>query len=464
MTMASEPKFVTFVQEYEGDVKSEKPYVWNLVSGDGTKLAFAPGRYGSQQGALNAIESIQTRAPYNREDFTEDWGPRGYSWKLKKGETDLAVSPGIFATRAELEASIGLVISALPGSKYRLAEIESRTQSKSRIGLALSGGGFRASLFHLGVIRRLEELGIMQDVAVISCISGGSIIGAYYTVEMQNRLRPFLAQHKDKLDNVDEDFLKKLNKERLRLFVRIADDFFRAIDKNIRTRAFFFPYFYHPVEFLKRLIPFLSAKTRGEWIRLEYDKHLFHGADMDQLPAYNLERMPEEGHLRIGPKVYINASSLLSGELVPFAREQVVGFDEMRKPNTNVAKLSHIVGASSAFPGLIPPIAYAGDVLVDGGNNDNQALKIFIGHQRHLAPQRIPHEEVDVLLVSDGSGQIAQLDSIGTDGKSVLPRVVNVLTHEVRNRNLEEIAMWKDMAKTQRQFAYIQYPPNTSAH
>ena len=37
-----------------------------------------------------------------------------------------------------------------------------------RISLALSGGGFRAALFHLGVIRRLEELGIMKHVHTIS--------------------------------------------------------------------------------------------------------------------------------------------------------------------------------------------------------------------------------------------------------------------------------------------------------
>ena len=59
------------------------------------------------------------------------------------------------------------------------------------IGLALSGGGFRASIFHLGVIRRLEELGMMQDVSVISTVSGGSIIGAYYVVEMERRLRDY---------------------------------------------------------------------------------------------------------------------------------------------------------------------------------------------------------------------------------------------------------------------------------
>src|SRR6266581_394163 len=33
--------------------------------------------------------------------------------------------------------------------------------SRRGIGLCLSGGGFRASLFHLGALRRLNELGIL---------------------------------------------------------------------------------------------------------------------------------------------------------------------------------------------------------------------------------------------------------------------------------------------------------------
>ena len=48
-----------------------------------------------------------------------------------------------------------------------------------RIGLALSGGGFRASIFHLGVLRRLAEAGWLNKIDVISTVSGGSIVGAF---------------------------------------------------------------------------------------------------------------------------------------------------------------------------------------------------------------------------------------------------------------------------------------------
>src|SRR5215211_5098602 len=47
------------------------------------------------------------------------------------------------------------------------------------VALCLSGGGFRAALFHLGALRRLNELGILSQVDVISSVSGGSIFAAH---------------------------------------------------------------------------------------------------------------------------------------------------------------------------------------------------------------------------------------------------------------------------------------------
>ena len=49
----------------------------------------------------------------------------------------------------------------------------------NKIGLALSGGGFRASLYHLGLIRFLRDAGILPQVTHITSVSGGSIIAAH---------------------------------------------------------------------------------------------------------------------------------------------------------------------------------------------------------------------------------------------------------------------------------------------
>jgi NTE family protein len=48
-----------------------------------------------------------------------------------------------------------------------------------KIGLALSGGGSRAIAFHLGCLRALNRLGLLDRVAILSTVSGGSVIGAY---------------------------------------------------------------------------------------------------------------------------------------------------------------------------------------------------------------------------------------------------------------------------------------------
>ncbi len=48
-----------------------------------------------------------------------------------------------------------------------------------KLGLALSGGGFRATLYHLGVIRFLRDAGALQDVSDIASVSGGSILAAH---------------------------------------------------------------------------------------------------------------------------------------------------------------------------------------------------------------------------------------------------------------------------------------------
>lgn len=47
------------------------------------------------------------------------------------------------------------------------------------IGLCLSGGGYRAALFHLGALRRLNEFGLIGKLRTISSVSGGSIISAH---------------------------------------------------------------------------------------------------------------------------------------------------------------------------------------------------------------------------------------------------------------------------------------------
>jgi NTE family protein len=44
------------------------------------------------------------------------------------------------------------------------------------IGLTLSGGGIRAAVFHLGVLRRLADEGLLESIGQLSTVSGGSLV------------------------------------------------------------------------------------------------------------------------------------------------------------------------------------------------------------------------------------------------------------------------------------------------
>lgn len=50
------------------------------------------------------------------------------------------------------------------------------TEPRPSIALALSGGGVRAMVFHLGVMKHLAERGLLEDVERISTVSGGSLL------------------------------------------------------------------------------------------------------------------------------------------------------------------------------------------------------------------------------------------------------------------------------------------------
>jgi len=50
----------------------------------------------------------------------------------------------------------------------------------SRVAVSLSGGGYRAALFHAGVLNELDQLGVR--IQAVSSVSGGSIIGSFYAV------------------------------------------------------------------------------------------------------------------------------------------------------------------------------------------------------------------------------------------------------------------------------------------
>src|SRR5688500_15856638 len=56
---------------------------------------------------------------------------------------------------------------------------------KRKAALCLSGGGYRAALFHLGALRRLNELGVLGQLDAVSAVSGGSILAAHLVTRVK---------------------------------------------------------------------------------------------------------------------------------------------------------------------------------------------------------------------------------------------------------------------------------------
>ena len=321
-----------------------------------------------------------------------------------------------------------------------------------RIGLALSGGGFRASIFHLGVIRRLEELGIMKYVHTISAVSGGSIIAAYYVIEMEKRLRQRRAELRGNPERIDE--------VRLQIFEEIADCFSQALDHNLRSRALVFGPFYHPVLFIKSWWPTLS---RSDIMQKEYDKWFYRDETLDHLPAVALpndKTSSEVDNISLGltgPTVVLNTTSLLTGERKGFKRESASGIHELSCVNRNILKLSRVVGASSGVPGLFPPTTISGDKLVDGGIADNQGIDALVSPDRLMDGDEgvaTDRDDFDVLLVSDASGQMELVHRLGDRAYTVMGRTFSIFQFQLRSKLLKILLSWQG-ASDGREFAFV---------
>src|SRR6185369_8540982 len=85
------------------------------------------------------------------------------------------------------------------------------------IGLALSGGGFRATLFHLGVIAFLRDAGKLSEVTYITSVSGGSILSAHVVLNWKS----YTGDEKE-FDRASNEFLAFVRKDIRGLIYRHA--------------------------------------------------------------------------------------------------------------------------------------------------------------------------------------------------------------------------------------------------
>lgn len=145
--------------------------------------------------------------------------------------------------------------------------------SQARLGLALSGGGFRAAFFHLGALRRLAELDLLRHVASISTVSGGSILAAHYYLHFKRRYEANagILTREDYLDIVGD----------------VESEFIAGTRKDIRNRLLS-----HPWTHIRALC--LGYSYGGRIAKL-YTRHFYGPVTRDLFEAPENERFATEG-------------------------------------------------------------------------------------------------------------------------------------------------------------------------
>ncbi|TIP29602.1 MAG: patatin-like phospholipase family protein [Mesorhizobium sp.] len=276
-----------------------------------------------------------------------------------------------------------------------LADDEPAAPEKG-IALALSGGGYRAMVFHLGALIRLNEAGLLKRLSRISSVSGGSITAAVLGLKWRE-----LSFGVDGVaTNLD------IVVDAVRMMAATSVDA-GAIIGGI-----------------------LLPGTIGERVAAAYDKVLFGGATLQDFPD---DRSGQ------GPRFILNATNVQSAALWRFAREYM-GDYRVGLVRAPTVPLAMAVAASSAFPPVLSPlplkIAQAFDdvkgadltaatfrrqvFLSDGGVYDNLGLETI-------------EKRYTTLLVSDAGQKIAPEASPATDWTRHSLRVLNVIDNQVRS-------------------------------
>ncbi len=337
--------------------------------------------------------------------------------------------------------------------------------SPSRLGLALSGGGFRAAFFHLGVLARMAELDLLRRVEVLSTVSGGSVIGTMYYLKVRNLLQ-------ERRDHKIEC------KDYVKIVGELEREFYDGVKRNLRTRTF--------------------ANVRGNWrmyspsysrsdrIAELYTEYLFGPlVGCDILPAIPLRqtviqpfgeapkfhpfnsingRTANDGRRNKVPVLLLNATTLNTGHNFRFtstwmgeaptqgSRQEIDQNTRLRRAKFSDADLPEkyrnlplgiAVAASTAVPGVFHPLAltdlYEGWIpqLVDGGVHDNQGIEGLLDN------------DCTHLIVSDACGQMKGAPDPSTRTLSVLKRSNSVMMDRIREEMYETACLRKKCKQLQ---------------
>ena len=173
---------------------------------------------------------------------------------------------------------------------------------KPGIGIALSGGGYRAMLFHLGFLWRMHDAGILAKADRIASVSGGSITAGRLAIVW------------DKLQQNPQDFADLVAAPILELSRHGID-----IEGGLIGR-----------------IPRLN----GHWVRRAYNKYLYNHAALHSIPEH--------------PRFVFCATSMHTGKMVRLSGQWIRDW-RMGEWAVDDLQVADAVTASSAFPPVLSP-------------------------------------------------------------------------------------------------------------
>ena len=265
--------------------------------------------------------------------------------------------------------------------------------TEKRVGLALSGGGFRAAAFHLGVFRKLREIGLLWKLDLLTCVSGGSIAGA------------FLACHWGEDDALDklEAYLRSKSIAVSSVIGGVLDPFASRLDKLAES----------------------------------YQRDLYGDRTLGSL-------------LNGRPRLYLNTTNLATGNMFFFVtgggsdQKAEMGEWELGTTDAPDFPLCRAVAASSAFPPVFPPLKIEQSLypaagveyvtLTDGGVYDNLGVNPLFRKRNKL----------DYLLVSD-AGKPFSVDQHPTESSAaVLVAAIDILMEQVRGLQFKRLELSAD--------------------
>lgn len=405
---------------------------------------FGLGPYDSEEQAAGEEGHYAQAQLWVRSGMTAD-GANLPKWELESTARQLAALAQLQVGN-QLDQPAWEVIRQLVGPEH--AEALVGAVFRGKLGIGLSGGGFRASLFHIGVFARLAELDLLRHVEVLSCVSGGSILGAYYYL----KVRRLLEEKEDgKIER--QDYIE--------LVQQMARDFLAGVQDNLRTRVI-------GNLFSNLKMAVLRRYSRTDRLAELYEKHLYsligeeQKLTMDELgirPKGLASFSPDQDNWRRNnkvPNLVLNATSLNTGHnwqfTTSFMGESAFAVDDEIDGNWLLRRMSYrdaprehqkislgrAVGASACVPGLFAPVAlhdlYPKDAeqdpkmvvrLVDGGLHDNQGVVSLL------------EQSCSVIVVSDASGRMASDPDPGGGVLGPVLRMNSVLMERVRQSQFQ---------------------------